>query len=346
MSNQRIHVFLIGLICLCFFLFVSEIRAEGVGMVTGSATGTYIKFGRDIAKAASTKGVEIIVKESQGSLDNIRRLRSKENAALAIVQSDLLGFLNRSNDPTTNSYSRNLKLVFPFYNEEVHLLAVKSIRRFEDLAGKRVIVGTEGSGNYLTSNNLLNMMNVKPSKRITDLPPAQAVRAVLTGQADAMFYVAGKPVTVFQNISRLLEDENPAYAELVEKIHFVPLENEKMLKEYVPSVIGLGDYKWVKETVPTIAVKAALVCYDFSKIDSEYYQTRCRQLAKIGEAVRQSFDELKSSGHPKWQEVNLDEETGIWEWDVCSRKDVKQEEDRKKEEFDKKILEFLKKTEL
>ena len=35
-------------------------------------------------------------------------------------------------------------LVFPFYNEEVHLLARREIRRFEDLDGKRVVVGTSG----------------------------------------------------------------------------------------------------------------------------------------------------------------------------------------------------------
>ena len=349
MRNHCSRLFLIGVICFELFLIVPKVQAEDIGMVTGSATGTYIQFGRDIAKVVKPKGIDIIVKESEGSLDNIRRLWSKENAAVAIVQSDLLGFLKRSKGPTLHTYSRNLKLMFPFYNEEVHLLAQKSIQRFEDLAGKRVVVGTKGSGSYLTSNNLLYMLKIKPVQRITDLSPAEAVRAVLTNKADAMFFVGGKPVTLFQNISKLLADNNPAYAELVDNIHFVPLDNEKMRQEYVASTIGPEDYKWVKKKVPTFAVKAVLVCYDFSKKNSlfyqersGYYQKRCQQLAEIGQAVRQSFDMLKQGGHPKWKEVNLNEETGIWEKDSCSQMQAQQNIGETKDEFDQEILDFLK----
>jgi uncharacterized protein len=348
MRNHCARLFLIAVICLGIFMIVPKVRAEGIGMVTGSATGTYIQFGRDIARVVKPKGIDIIVKESEGSLDNIRRLWSKENAAIAIVQSDLLGFLKRSEGSTLKIYSKNLKLMFPFYNEEVHLLARKSIQRFEDLAGKRVIVGTKGSGNYLTSNNLLYMLKIKPAQRITDLSPAEAVRAVLTNKADAMFFVGGKPVTLFQNISNLLADNNPAYAKLVDDIHFVPLDHEKMHQEYDVSTIGPKDYDWVKKQVPTIAVKAVLVCYDFSKKNSlfyqarsGYYQERCQQLAEMGQAIRQSFDTLKQSGHPKWKEVNLNEKTGIWEMDSCSQMQPQQDMEETKDEFEKAILEFL-----
>jgi TRAP-type uncharacterized transport system substrate-binding protein len=51
--------------------FVSQLRAEGIGMVTGTATGTYIQFGQDIAKVARSVGLDILVKESEGSIDNI-----------------------------------------------------------------------------------------------------------------------------------------------------------------------------------------------------------------------------------------------------------------------------------
>ncbi|MGD9209560.1 MAG: TAXI family TRAP transporter solute-binding subunit [Desulfobacteraceae bacterium] len=326
---------------LSIFFKAPVIWAEGIGMVTGSATGTYIQFGKDIAKVAKEEGVDILVKESEGSLDNIRRLKSKENAAIAIVQSDLLGFLSRSKDPTVKRYSRNLKLIFPFYNEEVHLLAGKEIKSIEDLAGKRVVVGTKGSGNYLTSNNLLNMLQITPSQRM-EMQPIDAVTAVLTKKADAMFYVSGKPVALFQNIGKMRADSDPAYANLVETVHFVPLDHEKMLNEYVRSNIGPADYKWVYKTIPTIAVKAALVGYDFSRTNSEYHQKRCRQLAKIGRAVRRSLDRLKNSGHPKWKEVTLSEETGIWEWDVCSRMDLEPKSDADQRKTEEKILDYLK----
>jgi TRAP-type uncharacterized transport system substrate-binding protein len=41
-------------------LFVSQLRAEGIGMVTGTATETYIQFGQDIAKMAQSAGLDIL----------------------------------------------------------------------------------------------------------------------------------------------------------------------------------------------------------------------------------------------------------------------------------------------
>lgn len=297
---------------------VPQSRAEGIGMVTGAKTGTYIQFGNDIAKVSKSNGVDILVKESEGSVDNIRRLLSKENAAMGIVQSDLLGFLARSEDPKMRQVSERLRMIFPFYNEEVHLFATKDIKRFEDLNGKRVIVGTKGSGNFLTSNNLLRMFNIKPGE-IIELPPAEAAGAVLTGKADAMFYVSGKPVQLFKNIKELQKDGPPEYAKLVENVHFVPLNNEKMLQEYAASEIGPKDYEWVTETVPTVAVRAVLVSFDFSGSNAPYFRERCTDLSKIGKAVRSNLEQLKQTGHPKWKEVDLTKDTGIWKWDACSQ---------------------------
>ena len=151
-------------------VWVPQLKADSLGMVTGSKAGTYPQCGQDMAKVARQAGVEIVVKESEGSLDNIRRLVSHENAALGIVQSDVLGFLARSADPHVRQMAARLRLIFPFYHEEVHLFARKQIRRFEDLAGGRVVVGTEGSGNWLTANNLLRLANVTPAQRL-ELPP-------------------------------------------------------------------------------------------------------------------------------------------------------------------------------
>lgn len=303
-------VWLSGLVC------AAQVKTEGIGMVTGSSVGTYIQFGQDIAGIARTAGLDIAVKESEGSIDNIRRLTSRENAALAIVQSDVLGFLSRSEDPEARRIAERLRLVFPFYNEEVHLFARKEIRRFEDLNDRRVVIGTKGSGNWLTSNNLLRMVNVKPAERI-ELPPPEGVSAVLVGEADAMVYVAGKPVKLFTTIREL--QKSPQYAGFVKEVHFVPLQHESMLKEYVASTIGPDDYEWLNETIPTVAVKAVLISFDFSSRSNAYYQQRCEQLAKLGRVVRQNSMELQRIGHAKWKEVKLDQDLGIWKRDACSQ---------------------------
>jgi TRAP transporter TAXI family solute receptor len=297
-------------------LFVSQLGAEGIGMVTGSSTGIYIQFGQDIAKVAQSVGLDILVKESEGSIDNIRRLVSTENAALGIVQSDVLGFLTRSTDPQVRRIASRLRLIFPFYNEEVHLLARTDIRRFEDLNGRRMVVGTQASGNWVTSSNLLRMVNVNPAELI-ELPPPEGVSAVLTGQADAMLYVVGKPAKLFTAVLELQKD--PRFGHLTKDIHFVPLTHPAILQEYLASTIGPNDYPWSNETVSTVAVKAVLISFDFSSRKNAYYQQRCGDLGKLGGAIRENFAELQRTGHPKWREVDLGQEVGIWKRDACSQ---------------------------
>lgn len=299
------------------FLIMSSAVAETIGMVTGSPTGTYIKFGNDIADVAKKVGLAIEVKESSGSIDNIDRMDSKENAALGIVQSDVLGYLSRSDKPNLRVVANKLRLVFPLYHEEVHLFARKEIARFEDLQGKRLVLGVKGSGNWLTAMNLLQIMNVQPAETLDDLPPPQAVTAVLTGKADAMVYVAGKPVEVFTNLEKLRA--KPDYAPLLEQIHLVALDDPRLLKEYLPARIEATDYSWLAADVPTIAVKALLVSFDFSGKQTPYYRQRCQELATLGQALRDNIASLQQTGHPKWKEVKLEEGVGIWKADACSR---------------------------
>jgi TRAP transporter TAXI family solute receptor len=296
-------------------LWGEPLSADGIGMVTGSKTGTYFQFGQNIATVAQGAELDIQVKESEGSIDNIRRLVSAENAALGIVQADVLGFLSRSDDWQVRRIASRLRLIFPFYNEEVHVFARQSIRRFEDLAGQRIVVGTRGSGNWLTANNLLRLTNVTPAERI-ELPPPEGVSAVLKGEADAMFYVAGKPVKLFTTIREVQKE--PQYAHLAQDVHFVPLTHAAILREYVASGISPSDYEWLHEAVSTVAVKSVLISFDFSTRINPYYQQRCEELSKLGQAIRANFAELQRTGHPKWREVDLDQEVAFWKRDACS----------------------------
>jgi len=313
LSKQMLMSLLIGILLIpCIAL-----ADESIGMVTGSETGTYFRFGQEIAATAKKAGLDIIVKNSEGSIANIKRLTSKENAAIAMVQSDVLGFLGRSDNPETKRIAQKLRLIFPFYNEEVHLFARKEITKFEDLQGKRVVIGTEGSGNWLTSQNLQTLMGVKAIQFVDSLKPDEAVTGVLMGEVDAMIYVAGKPVKLFSNLDKLKSD--PSYARMLENVHFVPMSDTKMLQEYVSSEIVAGDYGWFDKTIPTIAVKAVLISYDFSNSSDSYRLMRCRQLGQLGQVIRENIGDLKQNGHPKWKEVNLEENVGLWKADSCSR---------------------------
>lgn len=286
---------------------------DKIGLVTGPKTGTYFAFGRDIAKVASKADVQLSVKASEGSIDNIKRINSGENAALGIVQSDVLGFLARSKSPDSMRMASNLRMVFPLYNEEIHVLARNNIRSMEDLKGKNVAVGEDGSGNMLTALNLFSLLGID-SVHMSKISSTQGVTAVLKGELDAVIFVGGKPVRLFKNMEDLSLPENERFASLLQQVHFLPLNEPRLLEEYKPAKITSADYKFVREDVPTVAAQAVLISYDFSQHNTE----RCEALERLSQALRDNLPSLKRKGHPKWKEVDLNAPVANWKKDQCA----------------------------
>ena len=85
---------------------------------------------------------------------------------MGIVQSDVLAFVARvQSDPVLKRIAKKTKMVFPLYNEEVHLLGRREITDFDDLTDRRVAIGREGSGTYLTARLLFKVSEVTPRRR-------------------------------------------------------------------------------------------------------------------------------------------------------------------------------------
>jgi TRAP transporter TAXI family solute receptor len=295
------------------------IAADGVGMVTGLKDGTYYQFGLDMAKFAQQEGLTLVIKESAGSLANIERINSKENAAFGIVQADVLTFLNR--DPQLQDITRRLRVIFPFYLEEVHVLARNNISTLRDLAGKRVSIGVDGSGVWLTAKNIFHLLGIHVARE-EHFDTDEAIQRVLTGELDAMFYVAGKPTDAFEPLAKMAASGQQEIIQLLDQVHFVPITEPEIFAEtYEQDGVYLGpdEYPWMKEKVPTAAVRAVLVSFDFSSRRNDYYRLRCTQLGKLGQAIRANLRELQNGGgHPKWKEVDLERTVPRWQRDKCS----------------------------
>lgn len=296
-----------------------------IGMVTGSKTGTYIAIGREIAAVAAKVGIKINVYDSSGSIDNIKRITSKEKVGLAIVQSDVLGFLNHSKNASSVARARKLRMVAPLYNEEVHILARKNIATLADLSGKRVVVGSEGSGSMITAVNIFSILGITPSKMYQIDPPRGAV-AVLNNDVDALVFVGGKPIKMFKNMEELASITKGSNAGKLDDVHFLSIDDPRLLKEYKPAKITHADYNYVTGDVPTVAVTALLITYDYTMKPGAYYQEECRNMAVLTKALHDHLDELKASGHPKWKEVDLDANIGDWQRDACSMGTMKEED--------------------
>ncbi len=272
--------------------------AQQMGIVTGGATGTYIKIGQDIKTIAEPSGIALQVMESAGSIQNVFDVRRKRGVQLGIVQSDVLDYIRDiSDDQDLKAIASKLAAVYPLYKEEVHLLSSFDQKTLADLNGKKVAIGPEKSGTYLTAKTIFFLTGVKPAQEVF-LGGQDALNSLRKGEIDAMFYVAGAPATLFSE--QTTADD---------KFQLIPLD-DKALDGYINTVIPAGTYKWQESEVKTVAVKAVLMTFN-------YMGEQCQNVAKIAKIIRENKEWLDANGHPKWREVNLNEALPKWPQYEC-----------------------------
>ncbi len=275
-------------------------------ILTGGPSGTYIQFGRDIARIASECGLDVSARESAGSLENVLGVRKRPVTQFGIVQSDVLEYLRTyaADDPTIARAILGVKIAFPLYNEEVHLLARREIGSLDELSGKRVAIGVQDSGTFLTASLVLDLAGVD-AERLT-IGPDASLDQLLNGEIDAFFYVAGAPTKIFQ-------DDAIDGAQF----HFVPLTDPVLRAIYEPAQIPPGTYPFQPEAVDAVAVKAVLMTYDYNPSRNSYHRDSCQAVSDIAHLIVNRFDELKQSGHPKWKQVDLNDIPPGWEVGTC-----------------------------
>jgi uncharacterized protein len=276
--------------------------AAGMNLMTGREKGTYYQFGLNLQQLVKPKGIDLGVQPSTGSIENLYAVFKRPNTQLGIVQSDVLAFVSKvQNNPTLIRIAQKTKMVFPLYNEEVHLVGRVDIPDFDGLQGKRVAVGEEGSGTYLTARLLFEVSGIRPAEMVpagTD----EALAQLKANRIDAMFYVAGFPVKLFsEGVS-----EN-------DRLALIPITNPRLTEFYQQTRVPGKTYAWQPGDVDTIAVKAVLVSYDFRNID-------CDSVGRFAQILYANIGWLRENGHPKWKSVDLEFPLKGWEQYDCVRR--------------------------
>ncbi|MBX9456209.1 MAG: TAXI family TRAP transporter solute-binding subunit [Rhizobium sp.] len=276
-------------------------------IMTGGPTGTYIKIGGDIAGLGKACGQTLNVVESAGSLENFSGVRNRRNTQFGIVQNDVLEYLKtfEAGDADIQQAVRGVRIMFPLYNEEVHVLARTEIKTMADLSGRKVAVGVKDSGTYLTSSLMLDILQIKGVQKV-EVNPDKALPQLQSGEIDAFFYVAGAPASLFQG-----DAIDGA------KFHLVPITEAPLLATYIPAKIEPGTYAFQQQPVDTVAVKAVLMTFDYDKNRNAYHRESCKAVADFSSYIISNLDKLQTSGHPKWKTVDLTALPPGWKVGVC-----------------------------
>lgn len=259
---------------------------------TGSKTGTYAAFAKDIQSVCEDR-VRLNLYESTGSDQNLFRLEKKEKPAadLAFVQLDTLSYAAMT-DPEDASDS-DIKALFVLYPEEVHVIALSKLKvgghlgffgeapkDVTQLAGKRVGAwgGSFTTAKVINAQTLLGIDVVKLNNQ------KEGLAALNDGQVAALIYVAGQPDSFISGLNR---DEYT----LLE----VPQAISAKASFYAPARLNYPQFG----TVPSISVKSLLVTRNFRTAEKK------QEISTLKQCVIDHLDELKEGDfHPKWKFVD------------------------------------------
>ena len=274
-----------------------KLNANTVTLISGTIGGTYVQFGADLASVLDDSDqLRVLPIVGRGSVQSVADILYLRGVDLGIVRADTLDYLEK------NGYAKNIKQQFNYitklYNEEMHVVAPKSIRDLKDLDGKVVSIDLPNGGTFVTSLIVFERLGIKP--KFVYIEQRIAFEKMKKGEVDAVIAVQGKPSKL---ISQIKDDT----------LHLVPIDYAKSLQsDYFPAELTAKDYPNLvgeQERVDTIAVPAVLAAYNWPAKTDRY-----RKLATFVDAFFKKFPDFqKPPFHPKWKEVSLTAPLRGWE---------------------------------
>ncbi|WNG48906.1 TAXI family TRAP transporter solute-binding subunit [Archangium minus] len=169
--------------------FVEPAPPHQVVIATGSASGAYHAVAQHYAEHFKEAGMELVVRETAGSLENYRLLGTPDSGVdVAIVQGGTAPAEKEKRRELVALASLYLEPVWVFYRGE------PGLERPGQLAGKRIAVGAEGSGVRALALELLaagGATGEKSGTTLVNMGGDKAVEALREGSVDAAVFVMG-----------------------------------------------------------------------------------------------------------------------------------------------------------
>jgi uncharacterized protein len=222
-----------------------QLHSQTLIMVTGDKTGNYHKGGEALKKLAEKSGLDIELKNTDGSFQNFFEV-ANQKANLGLVQIDVLAGLVNTNKEH-KKLANNLLAIAPTELEYVHIVVNNSsgIKTFNDLKTKRVSTGSLNSGTAYTAGYLLAYLikgfDISAPNFLT-MREEESLRKVVNGEIDAAFFTTTLNSTI---LTQLGGDETPIRI-LSLNFREIPI---KVKEVYHTEIIDSNTYPWQKEAV-------------------------------------------------------------------------------------------------
>lgn len=189
------------------YLTIDPTPPKRVVLATGPENSAYDVFGKRYRAALAAHGIDVVLQESQGSVDNFQRLK-RGTVDIAFLQSGTTNEDESSSHGLSSLGSLFVEPLWIFYRDAAlprkRTVAASdgsqaALNRLTQLRGLRVNVGVEGSGVPQLFRQLLSANRIEGSElQLGHLEPTPAVMALLEGSIDALVFSSAPDAPLIQ----------------------------------------------------------------------------------------------------------------------------------------------------
>lgn len=171
---------------------------KSIEMATGFPTGLYYQFGERLKSELSKEGVDLKVRSTGGTIDNLALLNDpKSGVDFAMVQG---GVANLEEYPKLVSIAGMFyEPIWVWYRDAAFKSDGGQLNILSQLKGRRVSIGNEGSGTLALSKDLLQAAGITENEIGAErLKPDEAMAKLAKGELDAVFIVAAAEAPILR----------------------------------------------------------------------------------------------------------------------------------------------------
>ena len=165
---------------------------------TGGTGGVWYPLGGAMANVLTktVPGMQVTAEVTGGSVDNISLIRTGETSVLGFSMVDAAWDAYRGQGKFKQKVE--LRTLAVFYPQKNHVVTLEGsgIDKMSDLRGKRVSIGSPGSGSEIIAIRVLEAYGINPDRDIVKqrLGVAEAVNALKDRKIDAFIHNAAIPI--------------------------------------------------------------------------------------------------------------------------------------------------------
>jgi len=176
------------------FLFIQPAPPRSLVIGTGGPEGAYFHYGQKFARILARDGIQLEVRTTGGSIDNLRLMESGE-IDIAFMQGGVGSQAN--SDDFISLGSLYYEPIWVFQRAALDLTSNKG------LFGLRIGMGAKGSATEILSTNVMNLYGITSEDAdFVSVGGTEAVNKLIDGKLDFAFMVYGFEAPVIQKALR------------------------------------------------------------------------------------------------------------------------------------------------